>query len=85
MTIAQETPKAAARRLARGAIRNGFIFEALHAYTDNRGRPQFYRIRLKNPDTGDKWIRPMKMNGEGYELAEPKFTGGKPLYGLFHF
>ena len=42
----------------------------------------FYRIRAKHPETGDKWIRPMKLNGEGYELGEPKFSDGKPLYGL---
>lgn len=41
MTIAQETPMDAARRLAAGALRNGFKFEALHAYTDREGSPLY--------------------------------------------
>ena len=79
-----ETPKEAAKRLAGPMLDKGFIPAALHAYTDPDGNPIFWRIRCKHPETGDKWIRPIKMNGEGYELAEPKFTGGKPLYGLHH-
>ena len=33
-------------------------------------------------ETGEKWIRPMKLNGAGFELGEPKFENGKPLYVL---
>lgn len=77
-----ETPQQAARHLAAGAIREGFRPQALHEYTDRDGKPLHWRIRLKNPTTGDKWIRPMKLNGEGYTLGEPEYPDGKPLYRL---
>lgn len=79
-----ETPKEAAKRLAGPMLDKGFKPVALHAYTDIDGTPIFWRMRCKHPETGDKWIRPMRLNGQGYELAEPKFTDGKPLYGLHH-
>jgi len=82
---AQESPKVAARRLAAGAIRDGYVPEAVHAYTDSTGAPVYWRIRAKHPDTGEKWIRPMKLNGIGYVLGEPgaeEFPNGKPLYRL---
>jgi hypothetical protein len=79
-----ETPKEAARRLSAPAIDKGFKLVALHAYTDAEGELIYWRIRAKHPDTGAKWIRPMKLNGRGYELGEPKFTGGKTLYSLQH-
>ncbi len=75
-----ETPKTAARRLAAGAIRDGFKPLALHEYQAADGTPVYWRIRLKHPDTGDKWIRPMRSNGTGYETGEPAFPNGKPLY-----
>lgn len=82
MTRTHETPKQAARRLAAGAIRDGFQPQALHEYCDPDGNPLFWRIRLKHPDSGEKWIRPMKLNGQGYILGEPEFPNGKPLYRL---
>ena len=85
MNTSHETPQAAARRLAAGAMRDGFTFEALHTYTDCVGNPLYHRIRLKNTTTGEKWIRPMKMNGMGYVLGEPpaeEHPDGKPLYRL---
>lgn len=77
-----ETPQQAARRLAARAIRDGFEPQALHEYTDRDGKPLYWRIRLRHPVSGDKWIRPMKLNGEGYALAEPEYPNGKPLYRL---
>ena len=79
-----ETTKAAARRLAAGAVRDGYVPQALHTYTDRDGQPLYWRIRAKNA-AGDKWIRPMKLNGTGYVLGEPaaeEFPCGKPLYRL---
>ena len=38
-------------------MRDGFKPQALHEYTDADGTPLHWRIRLKNPDTGNKWIR----------------------------
>jgi len=87
MTDPHETPKAAARRLAAGAIRDGFIPEALHAYTERDGNPLYWRIRAKNAQTGEKWIRPMKRVGQTYVLGEPtadEQPTGKPLYRLHH-
>ena len=82
MNSATETPKAAARRLAASAIRQGFQPEALHEYRAADGHPIYWRIRAKRPD-GEKWIRPMMLNGHGYELREPDFPDHrKPLYGL---
>jgi len=72
-----ETPQQAARRLAASAIHDGYVPEALHTYTDAKGNPLYWRIRLKHPGTGDKWVRPMKVNGEGYALGEPESPEGK--------
>ncbi|MGH8571845.1 MAG: AAA family ATPase, partial [Gammaproteobacteria bacterium] len=80
-----ETPEEAARRLAASAIRDGYVFEALHAYTYADGRPWYWRFRYRHPDTKDKWIRPMRSNGMGYELGEPGYPDGKPLYKLHEF
>ena len=77
-----ETHKEAAKRLAGPILDKGFKPVALHTYTDVNGGPLYWRIRCKHPDTLEKWIRPMKLNGHGYELGEPKFTNGKPLYAL---
>jgi hypothetical protein len=78
-----ETPREAARRLAHPWIAQGYAPEALHVYKDEDGRPCYWRIRAKHPDTGDKIIRPMRLNSCGYELREPEFLpAGKPLYNL---
>ena len=77
-----ETRKEAAKRLARPALERGFKPVALHAYTDAHGTALYWRIRAKHPETGEKWIRPMTLNGNGYELGEPQFEDGKPLYAL---
>ena len=89
-----ETPRQAARRLAAAALRDGFLPQALHAYTDAAGNAIYFRIRLKHPDFAhappairarygqDKWIRPMRSNGAGFVLGEPAFAEGKPLYRL---
>jgi putative DNA primase/helicase len=76
-----ETPQQAARRLAGSAIRDGYEPEALHTYTYPDGGVWYWRIRLKNPHTGEKWIRPMRLNGVGLELGEPDFPDGKPFIG----
>jgi putative DNA primase/helicase len=76
-----ETPKEAARRLAAQAIAEGYEPERLHEYRDAAGKLLYWRIRARRAD-GAKWIRPMKLNGHGYELGEPAFPNGKPLYNL---
>lgn len=77
-----ETPQQAARRLAAGALRDGYLPQALHEYTTADGEPLYWRIRLKHPESGDKWIRPMQRSGDSYALGEPDFPAGKPLYRL---
>lgn len=77
-----ESPQAGARRLAESALRDGFVPEALHCSTDADGMPVYYRIRLKHPKTGEKWIRPMHLVGACYVMGEPEFPNGKPLYNL---
>ena len=74
MTSARiETPQEAACRLT-----SGRTVEALHVYRDADGREIYWRIRARDHD-GKKWIRPMRLNGHGYELGEPAFPGGKKL------
>lgn len=77
-----ENPKQAAALFAANAIREGFKPQALFEYTDRDGKALHWVIRLKHPDTGDKWIRPMRLNGKGYALGEPEYPNGKPLYRL---
>jgi len=85
VTAAAETPQAGARRLSAPALRDGFVPEALHTYTDCEGAILYWRIRAKHPVTGAKWIRPMKRKGGGFVLGEPTADdcpAGKPLYRL---
>lgn len=77
----RESPDQAARRLSAGALRDGFKFEALYTYSDSNGQPLYWRIRGKHAD-GRKWVRPMRRGASGLEIGEPKFSNGKPLYGL---
>ena len=90
-----ERLREAARRLASPALQVGFEPIALHRYTNLRGKPHYWRIRLKHPDFeslpletqnkfggSDKWIRPIKLDGNNFVLGEPKFPNGKPLYAL---
>lgn len=59
--------------------------QAVHAYTDRDGCPSHWRLRAKHPETGEKWIRPMKLGDTGYALGEPPagdYPEGKPLYRL---
>ncbi len=82
MNTSPETAIEAARRLSAPMLDKGFKPVALHTYTDANGEALYCRIRCKHPDTKEKWIRPMKLNGQGYEIGEPKFQNGKPLYAL---
>ncbi len=95
MIQSPETPKQAALRLAASPIQDGFIFQALHEYTDAKGNIIYWRIRFKHPNFEslspekqkhyrgkDKWVRPMMLANGEYSLKEPKFLEGKPLYRL---
>ncbi len=80
MTERAEKPGDAARRFAASALRDGYRPDGLHRYTDADGNTRYWRIRLKHPETGDKWIRPMKRSEKGFVLGEPEYLNGKPLY-----
>lgn len=71
-----------ARQLSRKPIADGFKPQALHGYTDTDGNPMHWRIRLKHPDTGEKWIRPLMREGAGFALKQPDYPNGVPLYRL---
>lgn len=83
MKTVSETLQEAICRLTKKMIVRGFQQEAVHEYKDLNGNILYWRIRLKNPITGDKWIRPLKWDDKnGYSLEEPKFGNKKPLYNL---
>lgn len=64
-------------------LQHGYKFEAAHEYSDKDGAPLFYRVRLKNPGTKEKWIRPVHFNGTGWVWKEPEFEGDKkPPYNI---
>lgn len=75
-----ESAKDAARRLSAPMLDMGFKPVAMHEYRTATGEPIYWRLRLKHPKTGEKWIRPMYANGNGFELKEPE--GAKVLYNL---
>ena len=77
-----ESLQDAVKRFAAEVISKGYELQPVHPYEDSSGTIIYWRIRAKHPKTGEKWIRPMHLNGNGYELGEPKFVDGKPLYGL---
>ncbi len=77
-----ETVQQAARRFAAPMLAKGYRPEGLYQYTAPDGTMTHARMRLKNPETGDKYIRPLRLNGTIWELREPEFSDGKPLYRL---
>lgn len=77
-----ETPREGARRLCAESLNAGFTPTALYCYTDKNGLALYYRIRCDHPDMGEKWIRPMYLDGDKYVMGEPPFSGPKPLYNL---
>ena len=73
----------AVQRLTQKLINAGFEKQALHVYQDEVGTPIYWRIRLKHPVTGEKWLRPLSRDKQGhFVLKEPEFQQGKPLYQL---
>ena len=76
-----ETPEQAAHRFSARAIQDGYKPDGFYTYQDADGNPLKWVIRLKHPN-GDKRIWPMRLSGQGYELKEPKYPDGRPLYRL---
>lgn len=85
MTEYKDDIKQVARKFSASMISKGFSPLALHEYHDKDGNILFWRIRLKHPKTGKKWMRPMHFNQnlKKYILKEPDFLNNKkPLYYL---
>jgi len=84
-----EAIQTAALRLTNAPRKQGYSLDpknggAIHHYTAPDGAITFARIRLKHPDTGEKWIRPLRCDTAGIwcELKAPEFEDGAPLYNL---
>ena len=79
---APETAQQAAYRFATPMLEKGF--EANCPACLHRRTRQRYALQdpSQAPATGEKWIRPMHAKGSGWELREPQFPNGKPLYRL---
>lgn len=84
-----ESIKKAAHTMTASIRKQGYSLEAkhggaIHYYTASDGAITFARLRLKHPDTGEKWMRPMRRDDAGIwcELKAPEFKGGTPLYNL---
>ena len=82
MTIRNDA-RQAARRLTKTQLDQGFKPSGFYEYTDQEGNPLFWRIRLDHPEKG-KWIRPLSFIDGEWQLKEPMFPEGKPLYNLRH-
>lgn len=75
--------------MAQREAQNGFEYEYLFTYADEQNTPIYWKIRLKNHNTGDKWIRIFSEGQRGFVTKEPDFNavypvgnGKKPLYAL---
>lgn len=78
-----EQVKQAARKFSSNATLANPDEKTLHTYTDTAGKPLYWRIRLKNTSTGEKWIRPFYFDGKQFQPGEPpKPEAGKTLYAL---
>jgi hypothetical protein len=78
-----QTPQNAARNFSQKMISQGYVPTGLQVYSDPHSNPIFWRIRLKNPITGEKVIWPMHQGANGeYVLKEPPIFAEqqKPIY-----
>ncbi len=83
LSVPQSPEQIAAQRFTKKQLAKGFKKQALHVYQDASGQALYWRIRLKNLVTGEKWIRPLSCDANGnFSLKEPRFEKGKPLYCL---
>ena len=68
-----ESLRNAARRLAAPMLDKGFKPEGIYKYTTADGKVTHARVRAKHPETGEKWIRPVTLNGETWRCASRAF------------
>lgn len=72
----------AAREMARDQLAAGYVIKDVHPYTNEKGEATHWVLRLKHPDSGEKWLRPIKRSGDGFVIGAPAYEHGKPLYNL---
>ncbi len=72
------------KKYAMTQLTNGYQPCSIHVYDDAVGNILYFRIRLKHPESADKWIRPFHFDPKKseYVMKEPAFKHGKPLYHL---
>lgn len=74
----------AVSRLADKMAIDGYKLVANHCYTDVNGKPLYYKLRFKHPETGEKRLRPLSLHGDRWLQKEPAWPSGasRPLYRL---
>lgn len=63
-------------------LSQGYKLEAIHKYTYKDGKPHYFKIRFKLPNTKKKECLSVHFNGIQWLWKEPEFDGLKPLYNL---
>jgi len=72
----------AAKKLTSSFMGRGYRLSVIHEYTNEKGEPIYWKLRLIHNETEEKIIMPMShINGE-WALKEPEFLNKKPLYRL---
>lgn len=89
LEVLHQSAKTYAGQISQKPKNEGFKPVAMHVYTDAQGLPVYWKVRLKHPESGDKWIRSFSQSGSGFQFKEPNFknvypagNGKKPLYRL---
>lgn len=66
-----------------------YVFEKAFTYTNSDDKPIYWKLRAKNYETGEKFIRAFSVDGRGFKYGEPEYknaysqgNGKKPLYQL---
>jgi hypothetical protein len=76
-----EEARQEADKLLSYLLNQSYSITDLYQYTDKTGMSSHWRVRLDHPDK-DKKICPISLIEGKWELKEPKFPSGKPLYNL---
>lgn len=80
----RESAREAASRFAKTKLAHGFKGYPLHRWREADGTVRYFVIRLKHPETGKKWVRPMHLTAAGEYVLEkpPAPETGRILYNL---
>ena len=76
----QQTIQSNATLLTQQFMEQGYDLVSIHHYKDQDGHDIYWKLRLRNSETGAKIIRPMSYKDGQFFLGEPDFTGPKPIY-----